>query len=157
MYKSFEDYIANTTKAQRQAHVDLSTDCSFISKKGKTFTSKRRSQDAARENIVEFLIEQGILDINLSGAKFGKNGKVQANHCCACHSGNDNVVCNSYSHIYLGTAQENFNDINLNTGLSAAESSKISKNTPESKEKASLSQKLSWAERKARILATDKE
>ncbi len=57
----------------------------------------------------------------------------------------------------MGTAQENFNDINLNTGLSAAESSKISKNTPESKEKASLSQKLSWAERKARILATDKE
>ncbi len=157
MFKSFEDYIANTTQAQRQAHVDLSTDCSFISKKGKTFTSKRRSQDAARENIVEFLIEQGILDISLSGAKFGKNGKVQANHCCACHSGGTDVVCNNSKHLYLGTATENFHDIDLNTGLSPAQSSKISKNTEESKEKASISIKAAWALRKATILSTDKE
>jgi len=158
MYKSFEDYIKNTTKLERQQHIDLSTDCSFKSKKNKEYTSKRRSQDAARENLIDLLIEQGILDESLRGQKFGKTGQVQVNHLCHCHSGgsDDKPVCVNAKHLYLGSQKENWEDVDPSTGLSAKESAKITKNTEESKEKASISQKISWAERKARLLQTDK-
>jgi len=156
MYNSFEAYAANTTMDQRQQHNDLTSPCCFTSKKGKEYTSKRRSQDAARENIVEFLIEQGILDPVLANEKFGKSGLVQCNHLCSAHGGKDGPVCNNPKHLYIGSQKENYNDVDPDTGLTAKESAVITKNTEESKEKASISQKLSWAERKAKLLQTDK-
>ncbi len=156
MFKSFQDYIENTTKQDRQQHIDLSTECSFKGKKNKEYTSKRRSQDAARDNLVELLIEQGILDPSLENEKFGKNGEVQCNHLCSCHGGKDGPVCVLPFHTYLGTQQENWEDVDPSTGLSAKESATIAKNTEESKEKASISLRLSWIERKARLLQTDK-
>jgi len=156
MYNSFEAYTANTTMDQRQQHNDLTSPCCFTSKKGKEYTSKRRSQDAARENIVEFLIEQGILDPALANEKFGKSGLVQCNHLCSAHGGKDGPVCNNPKHLYIGSQKENYNDVDPDTGLTAKESAVITKNTEESKEKASISQKLSWAERKAKLLQTDK-
>jgi len=156
MYNSFEAYTANTTMDQRQQHNDLTSPCCFTSKKGKEYTSKRRSQDAARENIVEFLIEQGILDPALANEKFGKSGLVQCNHLCSAHGGKDGPVCVNKFHLYLGSQKENYNDVDPDTGLTAKESAVITKNTEESKEKASISQKLSWAERKAKLLQTDK-
>jgi|694.fasta_scaffold41260_15 hypothetical protein len=158
MFKTFEAYIENTTQSQRQSHIDLTIDCNFKGKGKKEYSSKRRSQEAARDNLVEKLIEEGILDPSLKGQKFGKNGKVQCNHLCACHSGvsDDKPVCVLPEHCYLGSQSENWSDINPNTNLSARENAIISKNTEESKEKASISQKLSWQERKARLLQTDK-
>ncbi len=156
MYNSLIDYIANESLIQRQSHKDLTTDCCFKGK-SKDYTSKRRSQDAARKNMVEFLVEKGVLHTDCLNEKFGKTGQIQVNHLCSCHSGTDDVVCNNPLHIYIGTAKENWQDINPNTGKTARQSAIETKNTDESKEKASLSQKLSWAERKARILATDKE
>jgi hypothetical protein len=156
MFKTFEDLIANITIQQRQSHKDLTSPCCFTSKKGKEYTSKRRSQDAARENIVEFLIEQGILDPVLANEKFGKNGLVQCNHLCSAHGGKDGPVCNNPKHLYIGSQKENWEDVSPDTGLSAKESAVITKNTEEGKERASLSQKISWQERKARLLQTDK-
>ncbi len=158
MFKTFQDYIENTTKQDRQQHIDLSVDCSFKGKGKKEYSSKRRSQAAARDNLVDLLIEKGILDPSLKDQNFGKNGKVQANHCCSCHSGSsdDKPVCVEAKHIYLGSQKENWEDVDINSGLSARESATITKNTEESKEKASLSQKISWVERKARLLQTDK-
>jgi len=157
MFKTFEDLIANTTIQQRQSHKDLTSPCCFTSKKGKEYTSKRRSQDAARENIVEFLIEQGILDPALANEKFGKSGLVQCNHLCSAHGGKDGPVCVNKFHLYLGNQKENYNDIDPDTGLTAKESAIATKNSPEGFAKASLAQKLSWAERKAKLLQTDKD
>lgn len=155
MFKTFEDYISNTTQTQRQLHIDLNSECSFKSKKGKTFTSDRRSRDAARENIIEFLISEGILDPSLETVKFGKEGKVQANHLCNC-SNDSGVVCNNPKHIYLGTAKENWHDINPNTGKTALEQASETFKTDEHKEKRSIGQKLAWEERKLRFLQSDK-
>ena len=156
MFKSFQDLIANTTIQQRQQHKDLTSPCCFSGKGKKEYTSKRRSQDAARENLVKFLIEEGLLDPSLENEKFGKTGEVQCNHLCASHGGKDGPVCNNPKHLYMGSQKENWNDVDPDTGLSAKESAVIAKNTEESKEQASLSQKISWAERKARLLQTDK-
>jgi hypothetical protein len=156
MYKSFEDYIANTTKAQRQAHANLAEDCSFKGK-SKDYTSKRRSQDAARTNIVEYLVEKGILDISLLNQKFGKTGQVQVNHLCSCHSGKDDVVCNNPKHLYLGTASENYHDVDTNTGKTAYEKVAEIRKTPAWKQKASQIQKESWLQRKLAIIQSDKE
>jgi len=103
------------------------------------------------------LIEEGVLDESLRGQKFGKNGKVQCNHLCSNHGGKDGPVCCNPRHLYMGSQKENWEDVDPDTGLSAKESAVIAKNTEESKEKASLSQKISWAERKAKLLQTDKE
>lgn len=156
MFNTFEAYAANTTLDQRQQHNDLTSPCCFTSKKGKEYTSKRRSQDAARENIVDFLIEQGILDPALANQKFGKSGLVQCNHLCASHGGKDGPVCVNHQHLYIGSQKENWNDVDPDTGLTAKESAVIAKNTEESKERASVSQRISWTERKAKLLQTDK-
>ena len=152
MFKTFEDYIQQTTIQQRQQHIDLSVDCCFTGKSKKEYTSKRRSQDAARENLVKFLIEEGILDPLLENEKFGKTGEVQCNHLCAAHGGKDGPVCNNYRHTYMGNQKENWNDVDPETGLSAKESAVIAKNTPLSKEQASVSQQISWTLRKLALL-----
>jgi|688.fasta_scaffold714537_2 hypothetical protein len=157
MFNTFEDYISNTTQAQRQLHIDLNSECSFKGRNGKDYASKRRSQDAARNNIVNYLIEQGILDISLKDAKFGKTGKVQVNHMCACHSGDDGPVCNNSLHLYLGTAKENWHDVDPKTNQTALEKASAAFKTEEVKEKRSIGQKLAWEERKLRFLQSDKE
>jgi hypothetical protein len=157
MFKSFEDYISNNTQSQRQAHIDLATECCFTGK-SKEYTSKRRSQDAARKNIVKYLIEQGILDISLLDQKFGKTGEVQVNHKCSCHSGNNNeIVCNNPLHLYLGTQNENIFDINPNTGKTARETCLAIFKTEEHKAKRSEAQKEAWLKRKLLMVKSDKE
>jgi hypothetical protein len=157
MFTSFEDYIQSTSQNERVSHIDLNSECSFKGRNGKDYGSKRRSQDAARNNIVKYLIEQGILDISLKDAKFGKTGQVQVNHRCACHSGGEDPVCNNPLHTYLGTAKENYHDIDINTGKSAAETAAEIFKTEEHKEKRSIGQKKAWLERKLAFVQSDKE
>ena len=158
MFNSFDTYVASTTQQERQKFANLLEDCSFKGKGKREYTSKRKSQEAARENLIDLLIAEGVLDPSLKGQKFGKTGAVMCCHLCSCHSGdNDGPVCVNPHHSYLGTAKENYQDINPNTQLSAQESAKLAKNTPESKDKASQSQKLAWVERKARLLQHKKD
>lgn len=130
MFLTFEDYIKNTTKQDRMQHIDLKTNCDTACKKHKNrfYKTRRRSQDIARENIVEFLVMQGILDNSLLNQKFTSSsngqytGNIQCNHACECsHSSNSpniNAVCHNPLHLYLGTQKENFHDINPNTNKS---------------------------------------
>ncbi len=129
-FTSFIDYVENVPQEERMSHCNIDAPCSFEGKNGNEYTTKRRSQEAAYENLVVFLIRKGILDKSLNGKNLGK-GKVSVNHICKHTAGIGNShgpVCNNHLHVYLGTPKENWYDENETTGKSALENSIDTKN-----------------------------
>lgn len=127
---SFLEYVETISKDERTSHCKPSSPCSFEGKNGNEYTTKRRSQESAYENIVKFLIKKGYLEKSLLGKNLGK-GKVSVNHICKHTAGIGNSngpVCNNPLHVYLGTPKENWHDPNETTGLTAKENSDITKN-----------------------------
>ena len=129
-YTTFLSYIEEVPKEIRIKHCDIHAPCTFKGKNGNDYTTKRRSQESAYENLVSFLIKIGYLDKNLLGKNLGK-GKVSVNHLCKSTAGIGNShdpVCNNPKHLYLGSPLENWHDINPSTNKSALESSIETKN-----------------------------
>ena len=85
-YTTFLSYIEEVPKEIRIKHCDIHAPCTFKGKNGNDYTTKRRSQESAYENLVSFLIKIGYLDKSLLGKNLGK-GKVSVNHLCKSTAG----------------------------------------------------------------------